>query len=232
MIDCGHRSSSRYGGTAAVAIAVACVAASVASQERPAADKVACAGTPDRYPEGQLRRCELSADATLAGLTVPAGSQLTFGPDGVPGMAILSRTAPIYGQPLPANTVLHIADGRLHHFWLPADTEIQGHLVRGQDDGAGARLHPNGRLLAIWLAKEEVINGVPCTSSANVLRMGLGVIRLGTKRMAWFRPDGRLQQCMLSRDITLDGHPMHKGDVLSLDVNGHTDPSAEKLSRW
>jgi len=58
------------------------------------------------------------------------------------------------------------------------------------------------------------------------------VIRLGTLRMAWFRPDGRLQQCMLSRDVTLDGHVLRKSDVVSLDADGHVDTSAEKLSRW
>lgn len=147
-------------------------------------------------------------------------------------MASLSRASPVYGQPLPAGTLLHFAHRQLRHFWLPADTMIQGHLVRAQDDGAGARLHPNGRLQAIWLAHDEVIDGVPCTSSGNILRMGLGVIRLGTMRMAWFRPSGRLQQCMLSRDVTLDGHPLHKGDVLVLDVDGHIDLRAEKLSDW
>jgi hypothetical protein len=62
--------------------------------------------------------------------------------------------------------------------------------------------------------------------------MGLGVIRLGTMRMAWFWPNGRLQQCMLSRDITLDGHVLRTGDVVGLGIDGHVDPRAEKLSGW
>jgi hypothetical protein len=199
---------------------------------RAPADAVGCAGTPEHDAGGHLRQCELAAAATLAGQPLPPGTHVSFGPDGVPDMAVLSRESPVYGQRLPSGTTLHFRGGQLHHFWLPADTQIQGHLVRGQDDGAGSRMHPNGRLLAIWLAQDEVIDRVPCTSSGNFLRMGFGVIRLGTQRMAWFRPDGRLQQCLVSRDFTLDGYPLRKGDVVSLDADGHVDPGAEKLFRW
>ena len=203
-----------------------------ASADPAASDAVACVEPSQRHANGRLRQCELATDAIFGGQPMPAGSHITFGPDGVPGMAILSRASPVYGQPLPAGTVLHFAHGRLHHFWLPADTMVQGHLVRAQHDGAGAQLHPNGRLKAVWLVHDEVIDGIPCTSSGNVLRMGLGVIRLGTMRMAWFRPNGRLQQCMLSRDVTLDGYALRRGDVIDLDVDGHVDLSAERLSRW
>lgn len=207
-------------------------AASGVRAEHPTPDAVSCAGTAERYGDGRLRQCELAIDTTFGGQPIPAGSPVTFRPDGMPSMASLAHESPVYGQPLPAATVLHFADGRLRHFWLPADTVIQGHLIRAQDDGAGSRLHPSGRLLAIWLARDEVIDGVPCTSSGNVLRMGLGVIRLGTMRMAWFRPSGRLQQCMLSRDVTLDGHMLRKGEVVGLDVDGQVDLTAEKLFRW
>lgn len=203
-----------------------------ARTEQAIPNAVSCTGTAERYADGRVRQCELARDTTFGGQPVPAGSRITLGPDGMPNMASLARESPVYGQPLPAATVLHFADGRLRHFWLPADTLIQGHLVRAQDDGAGARLHPNGRLLAIWLAQDEIIDGVPCTSSGNVWRMGFGVIRLGTMRMAWFRPDGRLQQCMLSRDMTLDGHALRKSDVVSFDIDGHVDLIAEKLFRW
>lgn len=192
----------------------------------------ACAAASVHYSDGYLRQCVLGNDTTLGGQPIPSESRVTFRPDGTPGMITLSRESPVYGQPLPAGTTLHFADGRLRHFWLAADTVIQGYLIRAQDDGAGARLHPNGRLLAIWLAQDTMLDGVPCTSSANVFRMGLGVIRLGTMRMAWFRPDGRLQQCMLSRDVTLDGQMLRKGDVVGLDSEGHVDPRAKKLYEW
>lgn len=202
------------------------------SADHAALSVVACTGSVERDAPGRLRHCELANDTLLGGQPVPAGSRVTFDPDGLPGMVRLSRESPVYGQPLPAGTILHFTDGRLRHFWLPSDTVIQGHLVRAQDDGAGARLHPNGRLLAIWLARDETIDGVPCTSSGNILRMGMGVIRLGTMRMAWFRPNGRLQQCMLSRDVMLDGHALHQGSVVGLDPDGRVDVNAQKLFHW
>ena len=109
---------------------------------------------------------------------------------------------------------------------------LQGFLVRGQTNGAGIRLHPNGKLLAIWLAGDQEIDGVPCTSSMNIFQMGLGVISLGTQRMAWFYNNGRLRQAMLSRDIVLQGHSFNAGDVISLTRDGQIDLQAEKLSKW
>lgn len=197
-----------------------------------AAPAIVCAGHAEFGADGRRTRCDLAADAEFANMRLPAGSTVTFGADGQPRMVRFARTGAAYGQPLPAGTVLHFQGGRLRHFWLPVDTDIQGHRVRAQDDGAGVRLHPNGRLLAIWLVNDEVIDGVPCTSSGNVLRMGLGVMRLGTMRMAWFRSDGRLQQCLLANDATIDGHRLRRGSVVSLDPTGHVDLNAEKLSRW
>ena len=151
------------------------------------------------------------------------------------GQRLAWQDGTVYGQTLPARTALHFANGdQLRHFWLPKETvtALQGHLVKGQDDGAGSRLHPNGTLLAIWLAQDEVIEGVPCTSSGNPFRMGLTAARLGTQRMAWFYDNGRLQQAMLSQDFTLQGHSFKKGEVISLDRDGKVDLNAKKLYEW
>jgi hypothetical protein len=101
--------------------------------------------------------------------------------------------------------------------------------VKGQDDGRGARLHRNGKLLAIWLAQDEMIDGVPCTSSGNPFRMGLTAARLGTQRMAWFYENGHLQQAMLSQDFIVQGHSFKKGEVISLTLDGQVDVHAKKL---
>lgn len=185
------------------------------------------------YSDGKPYSCQVS-DAFLVGdIHIPPGSDISFRPDGTVGSAWLGKESAVYGQILPQGTALFFASGdRLRHFWLPKDTVIQGHLVKGQDDGAGARLHPNGKLLAIWLAQDEVIDGVPCTSSGNVLRMGFGVIHLGTQRMAWFYENGRLQQAMLSRDVTLQGHGFKKGEVISFAPDGKIDLNAKKLYEW
>jgi hypothetical protein len=50
--------------------------------------------------------------------------------------------------------------------------------------------------------------------------------------MAWFHDNGHLQQAMLSRDVTLQGHSFKKGDVINLDPDGKVDLKAKKLSEW
>jgi hypothetical protein len=182
---------------------------------------------------GALESCTLAGPYVAGEHRLPPGSAVWFREDGSLRMSRLGADAPVSGQVLPTGTVLHFRPGNLlRHFWLPADTELQGHLVRSQSDGAGNRLHPNGRLLAIWLARDEDIDGVPCTSSGNPFRMGLGVIRLGTQRMVWFHDSGRLQQAMLSRDVELQGHRFEKGEVISLTPEGRIALGAPKLSGW
>ncbi len=192
-----------------------------------------CASQIKYYADGKPRSCQVSSAFLVGDIQIPAGSNISLRQNGEVDIAWLGRETAIYGQALPEGTALFLTPGgRLRHFWLPRDTVLQGHLVRAQDDGAGSRLHPNGRLLAIWLAQDEEIDGVPCTSSGNVFRMGLGVIHLGTQRMAWFHDNGRLQQAMLSQDVTLQGHGLKKGQVISLTPDGKIDLNAKKLSEW
>lgn len=192
-----------------------------------------CASQIKYFRDGKPSSCQVAAAFMVGNIQIPSGSDISFRPNGEVGSAWLGKDASVYGQALPAGTVLHFGEGnRLRHFWLPKDTVLQGHLVKGQDDGAGSRLHPNGKLLAIWLVQDEVIDGVPCTSSGNILRMGFGVLRLGTQRMVWFYDNGRLQQAMLSEDVTLQGHSLKKGEVVSLDLDGKVVLNAKKLSQW
>ena len=194
-----------------------------------------CASQVKYYPDGKPSSCQVSQAFLVGNIQIPSGSDIALRPNGEVGSAWLGKDGTVYGQTLPARTALHFANGdQLRHFWLPKETvtALQGHLVKGQDDGAGSRLHPNGTLLAIWLAQDEVIEGVPCTSSGNPFRMGLTAARLGTQRMAWFYDNGRLQQAMLSQDFTLQGHSFKKGEVISLDRDGKVDLNAKKLYEW
>lgn len=192
-----------------------------------------CANRIKYYEDGKPSSCQVSQAFMVGNIEIPSGSDISFRSNGEVGSAWLGKDGTIYGQPLPAGTALHFGKGdQLRHFWLSNDTVLQGHLVSRQDDGAGSRLHPNGKLLAIWLAQDEVIEGVPCTSSGNPFRMGLTAARLGTQRMAWFHDNGHLQQAMLSQDVTLQGHSFKKGDVISLDRDGKVDLNAKKLYEW
>lgn len=215
-------------GDAAAILALAATGVAAAGD-----DPVACRTAPSRHDDGRLKSCVTAAAATLGEQSVPAGSAVWFGTDGRLARVRLAEAAPVFGLVLPAGTELFYGrDGRLRHFWLPADTELQGHLVRGQDDGAGNQLHPNGRLRAIWLAEDAVIDGVPCSSAHSVWRFGFGVLRLGTQRMAWFHDNGRLRQAMVARDVVLDGQAFRAGEVVSLTRDGRVDLQAEKLSAW
>lgn len=200
-----------------------------------AAQVAQCTNRIKYYEDGQPSFCRVSQAFMVGNIQIPSGSDISFRPNGEVGSAWLGKDGTVHGQPLPAGTALHFGKGdQLRHFWLPKETvtDLQGHLVKGQDDGAGNRLHPNGKLLAIWLAQDEVIEGVPCTSNGNPLRMGLTAARLGTQRMAWFYDNGHLQQAMLSQDFTLQGHSFKKGEVISLDRDGKVDLSAKKLYEW
>lgn len=201
------------------------------SSER-AAQVAQCANRIKYYEDGNPSSCQVSQAFMVGNIQIPSSSDISFRPNGDVGSAWLGKDGTVYGQPLPAGTALHFRKGdQLWSFWLPKGTVtvLQGHLVEGQDDGAGIRLHRNGKLLAIWLAQDEVIEGVPCTSSGNPFRMGLTAARLGTQRMAFFHDNGHLQQAMLSQDITLQGHSFKKGDVISLDGDGKVDLNAKKL---
>lgn len=223
-------------------IVACCICSGVALVEatepsRPSTETVdreaLCASQVKYFHDGKPSFCQISRSFFIGNIQIPPASSIAFNPSGEFGSVWLGEEGVVYGQPLPAGSVLHFGSAnRLRHFWLPKDTILQGHLVRGQDDGAGNRLHPNGKLLAIWLAQDEVIDGIPCTSSGNVLRMGFGVIRLGTQRMAWFYDNGRLQQAMLAQDLTLQGHSFKKGDVVSLSRDGTVILDAKKLSEW
>jgi len=179
-----------------------------------------------RYESRVLALCRLPRDTAVAGYPFPASSTLWFSEQGALAQARLGREAPVLGLTLPEGTQLFFRpDGSLRFFWLPRDTRLQGHLVRAQDDGQGNRLHPNGALRAIWLAEDETIDGVPCSSSGSVWRLGWRVIGLGTRRMAWFHDNGRLQQAMLGRDSVIQGRAMKAGEVVRLDAQGRLEVS-------
>jgi len=83
--------------------------------------------------------------------------------DGKLRSCTLAREDTLSGQPLPAGTVVHLTnEGHLDWCFLQQDTEIQGHLCRGKGHGFMTGFHPNGRLRIAWLARDEIIQGIPC----------------------------------------------------------------------
>lgn len=191
---------------------------------------IPCSGNVHYWKNGKIKSCYLSKDYEIDGNLLPVDSELFLEENGNPSRCEISKEAKFYGLSLPPKTCVFFNRwGHKLSFWLKDDTRIQGYLIASSNDGIGNSLYTNGKLKAIWLADEEEINGVPCTSSNNPFRFGSQVTSLGTKRMVWFYENGNLQQAMLSRDITIQGHFFKKGDIIYFDQDGKVDLVSKKL---
>jgi hypothetical protein len=199
-------------------------------QEEQLVQGIPCGGNVEYHSNGKIKSCILSRDYTVEGYLLPHASKVFFGPGGELDQCRLGDSAGICGQVFPVGSTIFFNHwGQKVSFWLRSNTVIQGHEISATDDGIGNSMYPTGKLKAIWLADDQDIEGVPCTSSGNIFRFGFSVLHLGTRRMAWFHENGRLRQAMLSRDITIQGHSFSKGDIVSFDTNGKIDLGASKL---
>ena len=124
------------------------------------------------FPSGALRSCPLAADTVIASHSLTASSWITLDE---------SR--------------------RLRSAWLSRDTRLAGHLCHGTGyKGFAVTFHDDESLHTCYLARDTVINGVPCVRGSFWTE-----IRGGTKSVARFHPDGSLAGCQLSRDVVIDG---------------------------
>ncbi len=146
---------------------------------------LSCAGSVEYYQNGEVTSCTLGREDTLS------------------------------GQPLPAGTVVHLTpEGYLDWCFLQQNTEIQGHLCRGQGHGFMTGFYPNGQLKTAWLAQDEIIQGIPCAK----FRFMSFLFGGGDKTV--FDENGRLRFCTLSENFTIEGHKLRKGDEVRFDKEG------------
>jgi hypothetical protein len=152
---------------------------------------ISCVGSVEYYQNGKLTSCTLGREDTLS------------------------------GQPLPAGTVVHLTtDGYLDWCFLQQNTEIQGHLCRGEGHGFMTGFHPNGQLKTAWLAQDEIIQGIPC-AKFQFLTALLGWIEdSGKDGSTRFDENGLLRYCALSKDFTIDGQRFKRGDAMWFDKDG------------
>ena len=116
----------------------------------------------------------------------------------------------VAGQPLPEGTTLCFTEsGELDWCFLPEDTEIQEHLCRGEGHGFMTCFYPDGRLRLIWLARDEIIDGVPCAR-----------FRHFSNNSVSFHENGKLKSCQLSEDYAIGEKTFKKGEVIRFDKNG------------
>ncbi len=127
----------------------------------------------------------------------------------------LERPETIQGHALPAGTRVALdGAGNLDICFLGRDTELEGHLCRGQGHNYMTGFHPGGRLRLCWLRNPETIGGVPCRR-ATFLNDAFGP-SVGVA----FHPDGSLAGCKLDRDFTVQGRELKSGVRIEFDRNG------------
>jgi hypothetical protein len=141
--------------------------------------------------------------------------RLQFYQNGKLKSCTLARLDTLSGQPLDEGTVVAFtSDGLLDWCFLQHDTEIQGHLCKGEGHEFMTCFHPNGKLRLVWLGRAEDIQGVPCAEYsfwAEVFGGGGGT---------YFWENGNLRRCRVSRDFTVEGHSFSKGDAITLEQDG------------
>jgi len=190
---------------------------------------IPCKGEVTYFKSNKLNSCFLSKDFTIDEYVLPAGTKLFLNENGKPSRCIISKETPFCGQSLPAQTNVFFGMwGEKVSFWLPQNTMIQGYLIGASDDGPGTPLYANGKLKEIWLVNDMLIDGVPCTSSANIFKYGWHVIHMGTERRVRFYDNGHLQRAMLSSDIIIQGHSYKKGELIYFDKEGKIDLRVKK----
>lgn len=192
-------------------------------------------GTAIRFNEaGAVESFVLGQQATIKGFILPAGSMIN---NDRAFTCTLREKAIIRGVSLPAHSTVFFRTPKIWESevpntwdcWLPKDTMIQGHLCGSGEDGCGTIFYASGKLRAVGLAKNEEIDGVPCTSSHNPLRLGMRVLFYGLDVRAWFYENGQLAQGMVSRECIIGGRKFKPGDIVRLAQDGALDPVATTL---
>jgi len=189
---------------ASVVILLASVALGACRAPQDPADLPFRTGSFLRYPDGRVQRAYLVEPTELEGF--PCQGWTWWYEDGRLDNLELSRPLTVQEHAFPAATRLFFdREGRLAHAWLSADAVIDGRPCRGRWK-IDTAFHPNGRVRAFFPREPYEIDGVLCTASLF--------------HPIYLHPDGRLRQCKLARDVTLDGRAFRKGERLVLDEAG------------
>jgi hypothetical protein len=134
-------------------------------------------------------------------------------PNGVPAGFTASKDIDLGRLQIPADTwVFQGNDGVVKVCAFPRDIEVQGQLCRGSGgpEGVQAAFYPDGALKEFFLARDTLIQGIPC--------------KAGIFESIQLHEDGRLKSCTLGEDIVRDGQAYRKGARLRLDRGGQIVP--------
>jgi antitoxin component YwqK of YwqJK toxin-antitoxin module len=126
------------------------------------------------YSDGKLQRCTTSREIAVGVAQVQRGSIIELLPDGRPSYVMMLHDAAV------------------------GEVECSGgNWLLGPSEGAMVVLYPSGKLKQCWLAKEQVVQGVPCMRGGFLGLFGDGARRDGGAK---FYESGKLESCTLAKD--------------------------------
>jgi hypothetical protein len=146
----------------------------------------------------------------------------------------LLETTELAGYPCQGWTWLY-EDGRLDNFELARDFTVQGHVFPAR---TRLFLDREGRLAHAWLARDTLIDGLPCRGKWKIdtafhpngrvrAFFPCGVLEIDGVSCAasvfhpvYLHPDGHLRQCKLARAASVAGRTIAQGVTLELDEQG------------
>jgi hypothetical protein len=116
------------------------------------------------HPNGVVAAFTAAREIALPRFTIPAGTWVLQGADGVINVCAFPQDTPVQGQlcrgsggPKGVQTALY-PDGGLKQFFPRAPVHIDGIPCRANLFEAGIELHPNGRLKSAILAEDFARN--------------------------------------------------------------------------
>ncbi|MBM4195348.1 MAG: hypothetical protein FJ202_13370 [Gemmatimonadetes bacterium] len=128
----------------------------------------------------------------------------------------LTKSDTVYGRQLPGGAVLHYDSAGVYVFYSLYRNETVGGLeLAGGHDGISQEVYPDGAAQALWLARPQEIEGVPCRAFSI-----LGELFQRTER-AKFYPNGRFRSCRSAQDTTIQGRLIKKGRNVEFDATGN-----------
>lgn len=156
-------SRSQWNLALACALAVAPIACRSNTPPGPA-DLPYRARTVERGPDGHVVKALLAEPTTIGGHLCMGWVQ--WRSDGTLEGADLAADSSVSGHVLPRGSRIFLrADGSLELCWLSRPTTIAGIECAGGAIKIATAFHPDGRLAAAYLARDQVIQGLPCKAS-------------------------------------------------------------------
>ena len=132
----------------------------------PAPAPVYLPATIEHHRDGSIAAALLDDPATIQGL--PCRSWVRFHENGKLSTCELAAEATIQGHTLPAATYLVFdEEGQLRSCFLAQDTQIQGYWCRGGPFKTATTFHPDGRLRSFFSRDAVTIDGVCCVASSH-----------------------------------------------------------------